>query len=121
MSNNKDNNLEVNEKVEVIKEDNIKEKNEIKENKSKIIDNQIDENPSFIKTLFATILDEAIILGVSAIGLVIFDILIGFMGYMVSDISGVLLIIFIIFNILYKSIFEIKKKRTIGKRILAIG
>ncbi len=47
---------------------------------NKIIDDEIDENPSFIKTLFASVIDQAIILGVSAIGLLIFDILIGFIG-----------------------------------------
>lgn len=88
---------------------------------NKIIDDEIDENPSFIKTLFASVIDQAIILGVSAIGLLIFDILIGFIGLMVTDPSGILLIIFIIFNILYRPIFERRNRRTIGKRILAIG
>lgn len=88
---------------------------------NKIIDDEIDENPSFIKTLFASVIDQAIILGVSAIGLLIFDILIGFIGFMVKDPSGILLIIYIIFNILYRPIFERGNRRTIGKRILAIG
>ena len=81
---------------------------------------QIDSNPSFFKKFFASLLDQAILIGVSALLLVIFDFLIGFMGYMVIEPTGILLIIFGILNVLYRPIFEGKNKRTLGKRILAI-
>lgn len=81
---------------------------------------EIDSNPSFLKKFFASLLDQAILIGVSALLLVIFDFLIGFMGYMVIEPTGILLIIFGILNVLYRPIFEGKNKRTLGKRILAI-
>lgn len=81
---------------------------------------EIDSNPSFFKKFFASLLDQAILIGVSALLLVIFDFLIGFMGYMVIEPTGILLIIFGILNVLYRPIFEGKNKRTLGKRILAI-
>ncbi|BFK80424.1 hypothetical protein I3900191A7_05690 [Clostridium baratii] len=81
---------------------------------------EIDSNPSFFKKFFASLLDQAILIGVSALLLVIFDFLIGFMGYMVVEPTGILLIIFGILNVLYRPIFEGKNKRTLGKRILAI-
>ncbi|STB00557.1 RDD family protein [Clostridium baratii] len=81
---------------------------------------EIDSNPSFLKKFFASLLDQAILIGVSALLLVIFDFLIGFMGYMVVEPTGILLIIFGILNVLYRPIFEGKNKRTLGKRILAI-
>ena len=79
---------------------------------------EVDSNPSFFKKFFASLL--AILIGISALLLVIFDFLIGFIGYMVVEPTGILLIIFGILNVLYRPIFEGKNKRTIGKRILAI-
>ena len=81
---------------------------------------EVDSNPSFFKKLFASLLDQAILIGVSALLLVIFDLIIGFIGYMVVEPTGILLIIFGILNVLYRPIFEGKNKRTLGKRILAI-
>lgn len=101
-----------------IDEDEAEEKNN--KNKDKIIV-EVDANPSFIKKLFSNILDQAVILGVSAILLLVFDLLIGFIGYMVVEPTSILLIIYVIVNILYFPIFEAKNIRTIGKRILAIG
>lgn len=82
---------------------------------------EIDYHPSFFKRLIASLVDQAILIGISAIALVIFDFLIGFIGYMVEMPSAVLLIIFGIANVLYGPLFERKNKRTFGKRILAIG
>ncbi|MBM7836159.1 hypothetical protein [Clostridium sardiniense] len=104
--------------AESIDEDEAEEKNN--KNKDKIIV-EVDANPSFIKKLFSNILDQAVILGVSAILLLVFDLLIGFIGYMVVEPTSILLIIYVIVNILYFPIFEAKNIRTIGKRILAIG
>lgn len=104
--------------VESIDEDEAEEKNN--KNKDKIIV-EVDANPSFIKKLFSNILDQAVILGVSAILLLVFDLLIGFIGYMVVEPTSILLIIYVIVNILYFPIFEAKNIRTIGKRILGIG
>lgn len=81
---------------------------------------EVDSNPSFFKKLFASLLDQAILIGVSALLLVIFDLIIGFIGYMVVEQTGIILIIYGILNVLYRPIFEGKNKRTIGKRILAI-
>lgn len=81
---------------------------------------EVDSNPSFFKKFFASLLDQAILIGISALLLVIFDFLIGFIGYMVVEPTGILLIIFGILNVLYRPILEGKNKRTIGKRILAI-
>ncbi|MDY6011895.1 RDD family protein [Clostridium sp.] len=81
---------------------------------------EIDANPSFIKRLFANILDQAIILGISAIILMLFDLIIGFIGYMVVEPTTILFIIDVIVNIIYQSILQSKDRRTIGKRILGI-
>ncbi|MBY0755857.1 RDD family protein [Clostridium sardiniense] len=109
---------------ELVKEDIVVESTDEEEaeekNKDKIIV-EVDANPSFIKKLFSNILDQAVILGVSAILLLVFDLLIGFIGYMVVEPTSILLIIYVIVNILYFPIFEAKNIRTIGKRILGIG
>lgn len=81
---------------------------------------EVDANPSYIKRLFASILDQAIILGISAIILMIFDFIIGFIGYMVTEPTTILFIIDVIVNIIYQSILQSKDRRTIGKRILGI-
>lgn len=127
---------EVKEEVVVVEEatsediDSFLEDEEIKE-ESKEINNElqtlenekfveVDTNPSFFKTLFANLLDQALVLGVSAIFLLVFDFVIGFFGFMVVNPSPVLLIIYVIFNVLYYPLIERKGKRSIGKRILSI-
>lgn len=113
-------------KEELMKEDILVETTEEesteedKKNKKKITV-EVDANPSFIKKLFSNILDQAVILGISAILLLVFDLLIGFIGYMVAEPTPILLIIYVVVNILYFPIFEAKNIRTIGKRILGIG
>lgn len=107
-------------KEDIIVESTDEEETEEKNNKDKIIV-EVDANPSFIKKLFSNILDQAVILGVSAILLLVFDLLIGFIGYMLLEPTSILLIIYVVVNILYFPIFEAKNKRTIGKRILGIG
>ncbi len=120
---------EANPKEEVVKEEIIVEPTEEKATKDEVVEEEnnkkitveVDANPSFIKKLFSNILDQAVILGVSAILLLVFDLLIGFIGYMVAEPTPILLIIYVVVNILYFPIFEAKNKRSIGKRILGIG
>lgn len=106
-------------KEEILVESTDEEATEEKNNKKITV--EVDANPSFIKKLFSNILDQAVILGVSAILLLVFDLLIGFIGYMVAEPTSVLLIIYVIVNVFYLPLFEAKNKRTIGKRILGIG
>ncbi|WP_194189627.1 RDD family protein [Clostridium chrysemydis] len=127
---------EVKEEVVVVDEstnediDSFLEDEEIKE-ESKEINNElqdlenekfveVDNNPSFFKKLFANLLDQALVLGVSAIFLLVFDFVIGFLGFMVVNPSPVLLIIYVIFNVLYYPLIERKGNRSVGKRILSI-
>lgn len=91
-----------------------------RDNTNKKVNVEVDANPSYIKRLIASILDQAIIIGISAIILMIFDFIIGFIGYMVTEPTAILFIIDIIVNIIYQSILQSKDKRTIGKRILGI-
>lgn len=77
-----------------------------------------------IKKLMAQILDEAAIMGISALGVVIFDLVIRLFGFKVvkSEFDLVLFISFIIFNILYAPILESTKlKETFGKKIMNMG
>lgn len=107
--------------TEEAKDKTIKDKNSKKNKKNKKkITIELDAHPSFIKKLFSNILDQAVILGVSAILLLVFDFLIGFIGYMVSEPIAILLIIYVIVNICYNALFEARDKRSIGKRILGI-
>lgn len=119
---------EIEEKIEDEEEKHSKEKrmkeeikNELREEIKKEA-NAIDENPSFGKRLFASILDQAIIFGISAVVVVIFSILIGIAGYEIVNgmESVILLIAYIVLNVLYFPALEANKGRTIGKRILAI-
>lgn len=98
---------------------NVKEQDNTNIDKKKV-SVEVDANPSYIKRLFATILDQAIVLGISAIILMIFDFIIGFIGYMVMEPTTILFIIDVIVNIIYQSILQSKDRRTIGKRILGI-
>lgn len=128
MSNNEEKDLDKKDFIEetVIIEE-AKENKESKEeiNNEEYINNDeelgLDDNPSFFKTLFASIVDQAIILGVSAIALVAFDFLIGFIGFMVADATPVLLIIYVILNVIYGTVVERKNRRSLGKRILNIA
>lgn len=122
--NNKDEKLE-----EVITENEIvKEEIEVKkENSNELIkedvlekDTESNENPSMFKILFASLLDQAILLGVSALILLVFDLVIGLFGYFVKLPTPVLLIIYGIVNVLYHPLIEKKGKKSIGKRILSI-
>lgn len=113
---------EIEEKIEV-EENNNKNRTENKEDKNdkKEEINEVDSKPSFLKKLFASVLDQAVILGISAIILLIFDLVIGLLGYMIVEPTSILLIFYVIVNVFYLPLFERKNKRTIGKRILSIG
>ncbi|MEG0237971.1 MAG: RDD family protein [Clostridium sp.] len=109
--------LENNDLVEEFLEEDIVEENNEPE---KVIE-EIDIKPSFLKRLLASLLDQAILIGVAALLLVVFNFLIGFIGFMVAMPSPMLLIFFGVLNVFYIPVFERKNRRTIGKRILAIG
>ncbi|MGL4570010.1 MAG: RDD family protein [Clostridium sp.] len=109
--------LENNDLVEEFLEEEIVEENKEPNN----VIEEIDTNPSFFKRLLASLLDQAILIGVAALLLVIFNFLIGFIGFMVAMPSPMLLIFFGVLNVFYIPVFERKNRRTIGKRILAIG
>ncbi len=115
------NEKELEEKIEVKENDDINTiENKLDEDDNKYEIDGLDSNPSFLKKLFASVLDQAVILGMSAIILLIFDLVIGLLGYMIIEPTSILLIIYVIVNVFYLPLFEIKNKRTIGKRILSI-
>ncbi|MGL6185298.1 MAG: RDD family protein [Clostridium chrysemydis] len=107
-----------------LEDEEIKEESKEINNELQTLENEkfveVDNNPSFFKKLFANLLDQALVLGVSAIFLLVFDFIIGFFGFMVVNPSPVLLIIYVIFNVLYYPLIERKGNRSVGKRILSI-
>lgn len=107
-----------------LEDEEIKEESKEINNELQTLENEkfveVDNNPSFFKKLFANLLDQALVLGVSAIFLLVFDFVIGFLGFMVVNPSPVLLIIYVIFNVLYYPLIERKGNRSVGKRILSI-
>ncbi|MCR6515735.1 MULTISPECIES: RDD family protein [Clostridium] len=107
-----------------LEDEEIKEESKEINNELQTLENEkfveVDNNPSFFKKLFANLLDQALVLGVSAIFLLVFDFVIGFFGFMVVNPSPVLLIIYVIFNVLYYPLIERKGNRSVGKRILSI-
>lgn len=107
-----------------LEDEEIKEESREINNELQTLENEkfveVDSNPSFFKKLFANVLDQALVLGVSAIFLLVFDFAIGFIGFEVVDPSPVLLIIYVIFNVLYYPLIERKGNRSVGKRILSI-
>ncbi|WP_297634020.1 RDD family protein [uncultured Clostridium sp.] len=96
----------------------IDEPEEVKEKKEDI--NKLDENPSIGKRIFASILDQAILFGLSAIVVVLFALIIKLFGYYIAFPVPMLLIAYVVLNILYLPVFEKNKGRSIGKRILGI-
>ena len=70
------------------------------------------------KGLLASIVDQVVSLAIAGIAELVFDFLIKFVGYQVSDKLGILLIMYIIVACLYTPLFEsIGSKSTIGKKI----
>lgn len=80
----------------------------------------IDEDASIGKRIFASVLDQAILFGLSAIVVVVFALIIKIFGYYIASPVPMLLIAYVVLNILYLPVFELKKGKSIGKRILGI-
>lgn len=73
--------------------------------------------------IFAGVLDQAISLGVAALLMVIFDLILRLIGFKIVDTAYItmLLVFFFIVNCLYSPIMEkVKDGRTFGKRIMNI-
>lgn len=81
---------------------------------------EIDGDASIGKRIFASVLDQAILFGLSAIVVVVFALIIKIFGYYIVSPVPMLLIAYVVLNILYLPVFELKKGRSIGKRILGI-
>ena len=75
----------------------------------------------FFKNVLVNILDQAILLAVSGVVLLLFDYIIRIIGYMVITPLAVLLIIYFIMNCIYEPIMKkTKLRKTIAKKILNI-
>ncbi|WP_252234409.1 RDD family protein [Clostridium sp. ZS1] len=80
-----------------------------------------EENPSLLKKIFASVIDQLVTISISGIALIIFDFIIGFMGYKVSMPIGILIIFYFIVNALYMPLMEkTKLRKSIGRRIINI-
>lgn len=76
---------------------------------------------SGFKGVIASIIDQAVSLAIAGIAELVFDFVIKFMGYQVSDKLGILLVMYVIVCCLYTPIFENSGNgRTIGKKLLKL-
>lgn len=74
-----------------------------------------------VKKIIAQLIDEGIVLGLSGIGILVFDLFLKIFGYTVAMYLPVLFIIFVLFNVLYFPLLEESKyKTTIGKRVVKL-
>jgi uncharacterized RDD family membrane protein YckC len=79
---------------------------------------ELTSKPSFMQSLLANIVDEAIIGLISIILLYLFDAILKISGYAVSQKTSILLIIFVIVSVIYRSIAEkMMSRNTIGKNL----
>ncbi|MBN1050951.1 RDD family protein [Clostridium botulinum] len=80
-----------------------------------------EENPSLLKKIFASVIDQLVTISISGIALIIFDFIIGFMGYKVSMPIGILIIFYFIVNALYMPLMEkTKLRKSIGRKVINI-
>ncbi|NFI93463.1 RDD family protein [Clostridium botulinum] len=80
-----------------------------------------EENPSVLKKIFASVIDQLVTISISGIALIIFDFIIGFMGYKVSMPIGILIIFYFIVNALYMPLMEkTKLRKSIGRKVINI-
>ncbi len=80
-----------------------------------------EEKPSLLKKIFASVIDQLVTISISGIALIIFDFIIGFMGYKVSMPIGILIIFYFIVNALYIPLMEkTKLRKSIGRKIINI-
>ncbi|WP_252243342.1 MULTISPECIES: RDD family protein [unclassified Clostridium] len=83
--------------------------------------NEEEENPSLLKKIFASVIDQLVTISISGIALIIFDFIIGFMGYKVSMPIGILIIFYFIVNALYMPLMEkTKLRKSIGRKVINI-
>ncbi len=80
-----------------------------------------EEKPSLLKKIFASVIDQLVTISISGIALIIFDFIIGFMGYKVSMPIGILIIFYFIVNALYMPLMEkTKLRKSIGRKVINI-
>lgn len=79
---------------------------------------EITFKPSFIQSLIANIVDEAVIGIISVIILYLFDAILKISGYAVSQKTSMLIIIFVLVSIIYRSIAgKLMAGNTIGQNL----
>jgi hypothetical protein len=79
---------------------------------------EITSKPSFIQSLIANIVDEAVIGIISIIILYLFDAILKISGYAVSQMTSMLIIIFVLVSIIYRSIAgKLMAGNTIGQNL----
>ncbi|WP_252235147.1 RDD family protein [Clostridium sp. CH2] len=80
-----------------------------------------EEKQSLLKKIFASVIDQLVTISISGIALIIFDFIIGFMGYKVSMPIGILIIFYFIVNALYMPLMEkTKLRKSIGRKVINI-
>lgn len=73
----------------------------------------------FFKAILSGVLDQIIVLGIGLILFIVFDLILGAIGYQIAMREEMFLIVYIITNILYYSISpEILEGKTVGKKII---
>lgn len=96
----------------IINENIIEEEKKIDNTKNK------SKNNIFMK-LFASIIDQIIVIALALISLVVLDLLLQLLGFYIKEREPMFLIIYVVINIIYSPILEsLKIKKTIGKKIL---
>lgn len=105
-------------------------------NEEVIKDNKLEENPieemlaideihedskfmKFLKKLLSSVADQIITIGLSLVGIVLFDFILKLFGLYIAERQPMFLIIYVIVNILYSPICESTKlNKTIGKKVI---
>ena len=73
----------------------------------------------FFKVILSGVLDQILAVGIALILFVVFDLILGVLGYKIAMRDEVFLIVFIISNVLYYPISqEILQGKTVGKKIV---
>lgn len=73
----------------------------------------------FLKRLLSSIMDQIIVVAMSLLAIVLFDLILKVFGFYVAERQPIFLIIYVIVNILYYPICESTKlKNTIGKKVI---
>lgn len=73
----------------------------------------------FFKAILSGFLDQVLAVGIALILFIIFDLILGVMGYEIAMREEMFLIVYIITNVLYYPLTqEILKGKTIGKKVI---